>query len=392
MAGPLVSVIIPCYNAAQYVGDALDSVIAQTYPHWEAIVVNDGSTDSSADVVRSYMATDPRIRLINQVNRGLGAARNAGIAEAQGEWFLFLDADDTIAANMLFRATDDAIANGAQIVVTGWTAWYPSLEIHHDQGAPAYGGFVERLYHQNQMPVHAALVHRSVMERAGTFDEELRHVHDWDLWIRAARAGCRFSVLPECLAVYRMLPASLSRRPLSFYEAGLEVLRRAHSADPRLSVGGRAEDACRCDMREAWRGWALTCAGRAIVLDATELAVDLVLKMPNGATVTPPCIATLMEGLWFAAALPPSSMSTMWAQHGSAIMRFLVEWERRAQSPGLAAGTLTQMRIVPDRVSPEVVYVGFRHSVQSLARTYGARALFAAGLRRILDRMTGRDG
>ena len=91
-----VSVIIPAYNAVETIADTLESLIAQTYPHWEAIVVNDGSSDATDEITREFVERDARIRMITQPNGGEGAARNTGIAQAQYDWLLFLDADDWI--------------------------------------------------------------------------------------------------------------------------------------------------------------------------------------------------------------------------------------------------------------------------------------------------------
>ena len=91
---PAVSVIIPCYNHAHYLCRAVQSVLAQTYADWEAIIVDDGSTDNTREVATRF--SDPRVRYIYQENRGLSAARNTGISAAQGSYLAFLDADDEL--------------------------------------------------------------------------------------------------------------------------------------------------------------------------------------------------------------------------------------------------------------------------------------------------------
>lgn len=90
----LVSIITPCYNGAVYIGETIESVIAQTYPDWEMIIIDDGSKDNSVEVVQKYMEKDSRIRLIRQANAGSAAARNHGIREAEGQYIALLDADD----------------------------------------------------------------------------------------------------------------------------------------------------------------------------------------------------------------------------------------------------------------------------------------------------------
>ena len=90
----LVSIITPLYNSERFVGKTIESVLAQTYPHWEMIIVNDGSKDKGPDIVRQYASKDPRIHLLEQPNGGCAAARNHGLREAKGRYYCFLDSDD----------------------------------------------------------------------------------------------------------------------------------------------------------------------------------------------------------------------------------------------------------------------------------------------------------
>ncbi len=92
----LVSIIIPCYNQAQYLPDALGSVLAQTYPHWECVIVNDGSTDNAEEVAREWVIKDDRFKYVKKKNGGLSSARNTGLALAVVEYIQFLDADDLL--------------------------------------------------------------------------------------------------------------------------------------------------------------------------------------------------------------------------------------------------------------------------------------------------------
>ena len=90
----LFSIIIPVYNVEKYLRDCLDSVLAQTYPDWEAVCVNDGSTDGSSVILEEYSSKDSRFKVFNQANGGLSLARNTGLDEAKGDYILFLDSDD----------------------------------------------------------------------------------------------------------------------------------------------------------------------------------------------------------------------------------------------------------------------------------------------------------
>ena len=112
----LISVIVPIYNAEKWLRDALASLRKQTYADFEAILVDDGSTDSSADICREFCIGDPRFRLISQPNGGLSAARNSGIGDAAGDWIVFLDADDELPPDALAVMMGHAKKNGADIV------------------------------------------------------------------------------------------------------------------------------------------------------------------------------------------------------------------------------------------------------------------------------------
>lgn len=114
--GPLVSVIVPVYNAGQFLGEALESLRSQSHARFEAILVDDGSTDDSATICRGYADRDPRFKLLSQENSGVSAARNAGIEAATGRWIAFLDADDLLYAESIRPMLDAAAATGAPVV------------------------------------------------------------------------------------------------------------------------------------------------------------------------------------------------------------------------------------------------------------------------------------
>src|ERR687894_2072239 len=97
--GGLVTVVIPCYNQAHFLGEAIESVLSQTYPHFEIVVVDDGSTDNTSEVASGY--PPDKVRLIRQENKGLSAARNAGLGRSGGEYVVFLDSDDRLLAEAL---------------------------------------------------------------------------------------------------------------------------------------------------------------------------------------------------------------------------------------------------------------------------------------------------
>ena len=200
-----VSVIIPARNAAATLDVALDSLRAQTVPGWEAIVVDDGSTDGTAAVAHARALRDPRVRLLRAEAGGASSARNAGLAAASGRRLLFLDADDWVAPTHLERllgqlaATPNATAAycGYQRVMSdgsvGPATWRADIAM-----AP-----IQAFAHRPGTAIHAVLVDREAVLAVGGFDPALRTCEDWDLWQRLAQAGAQFVGLPEVLAFYR---------------------------------------------------------------------------------------------------------------------------------------------------------------------------------------------
>lgn len=126
-----VSIITPCYNGAKYIGETIESVMAQDYEDWEMIIVNDGSSDNSAEVIRQYTAKDPRIRLINQKNGGSANARNHGIREASGRYICLLDADDVWYPSFLSEQLSFMKENNAAVVCSSYE--------HIDENSHVFG-------------------------------------------------------------------------------------------------------------------------------------------------------------------------------------------------------------------------------------------------------------
>ena len=186
----LVSIVTPCFNVRRYVGAAVESLLAQTHARWEAIVVDDGSTDGTAEIVSAF--ADPRVRLIRQPNKGVSAARNCGIKAAHGDAILFLDADDWLAPDALARLVavldrpDIVAAYGAFCFVTEDGA----RVVRHKTGPFPDGDIVERLLVENLFANGGHLLIRARTVRAiGCFRDDLRFGEDWEYWCRLALAG-----------------------------------------------------------------------------------------------------------------------------------------------------------------------------------------------------------
>ena len=121
MSNPAVSVIIPAYNAQEYLRECLESVLAQSFPDFEAIVVNDGSADNTRAIAEEFAATDSRIKVLSTGNQGLSCARNNGVDVAVGEWVTFLDSDDRLYTWSLESLFNGASASGCDIVKGRWS-------------------------------------------------------------------------------------------------------------------------------------------------------------------------------------------------------------------------------------------------------------------------------
>jgi glycosyltransferase involved in cell wall biosynthesis len=224
---PLVSVVVPCYNQAAFLREAIDSVLAQTYPHREVIVVDDGSTDDTAAVAAGYAG---RIRLVRQVNRGLSGARNVGVAHARGTLIGLLDADDRWLPNKL-AAEVPRFADSSIGVVHGSYRKFPPT--HPRAGDVRKTAGAETTFHEilafNAVgaPV-SAIVRRSDFERVGGFDESLDRGEDWDLWIRIATVA-RLVGSDAVTAEYRLRDESMSHNYERMYRGLRQMIARHRS-------------------------------------------------------------------------------------------------------------------------------------------------------------------
>lgn len=252
-----VSVIIPAYNQAQYLASAVESVLAQSYPAVEIIVVDDGSTDETRSVAERFAG--PQVRYIYQRNQGLSAARNTGIRHAQGELLSYLDSDDLFLPDKLALLTAELDRRPELGLVAGQA-------IPIDEEGRRFGKVYDtpppddgaRLLLGNPLHVGSVLVRRRWQERAGLFDETLRSYEDWDMWLRLARAGCPLGWVAQPVSLYRFHRAQMTRDMDRMTTATFAVLQKVF-ADPDLPPAWRAQhDAAYsgAHMRAAAQGYA----------------------------------------------------------------------------------------------------------------------------------------
>lgn len=226
---PLVSVVVGAYNAQDTLGATISSVLTQTYPSWELIVVDDGSTDDTARLVEAY---GDRVRLIRKPNGGVASARNAAIQEARGELIAWLDADDQLLPHYLDQAVATwTAAGGGRTIVTS-----EALRLTHTglrtvllpDPFPRREDQRRRILQSNFIGIFA-LYPQALHDEIGMLDDRLRHAEDYDLWLRAILAG--WSVVPSSpsSAIYRWLGGSASSNTAAM------VVAERHIQDKLLS-------------------------------------------------------------------------------------------------------------------------------------------------------------
>jgi len=208
---PLISVIIPAYNVAPYIGETLASVFAQTFTDYEVIVINDGSPDT-AELERALENVRARIRYLSQQNLGAGPARNAGLRAARGELIAFLDGDDLWLPNYLeeqskFIRRHECDLVCADAVMFGETG--DSAQTYMEwlmNAAPPVGqaSFLELISAERCLITSGVVARRQPILEIGLFDESLRSAQDFDLWLRMARSGARLMFHRQPLLRYRV--------------------------------------------------------------------------------------------------------------------------------------------------------------------------------------------
>ena len=230
----LVTIIIPTYNYAEYVREAVVSVIGQTYRPIEIIVVDDGSQDNTREVLAEFINAG-KIHYIYQDNKGLAAARNTGLRSSGGEYISFLDADDLmdekkieIQARYLDQHPECGVTfSDFRFFKDNDRSNLIKPPVHHS-GELTLRDFIRG----NFMPVHTTLVRQDVFKKAGYFDESLRECEDSDLWIRAMMAGIRFFYMDQVLAFYRLHGRQMVGSPVRLYKTLIEVITRYKEYDP----------------------------------------------------------------------------------------------------------------------------------------------------------------
>ena len=234
-AAPTASVIMPAYRVTEYIGAALDSVLAQTFTDYEIIVVNDGCPDTAAleQVLGPYL---DRIVYLKQENRGAAGARNTAIRASRGRYLALLDPDDLweptyLAVQLAIMERDptlDVLYPNALLFGEHANAGRTYMEVCPSDGEVTF----ERVATAQCQVMVSVLARRSAVVGAGLFDESLRSSEDFDLWLRLLNHGGRIAYHRQVLARYRLRPGSLSSDPIRMYESAVRVLEKADRTLP----------------------------------------------------------------------------------------------------------------------------------------------------------------
>jgi glycosyltransferase involved in cell wall biosynthesis len=228
----LVSVVIPCYNQAHFLSEAIESVLCQGYTNVEVVVVDDGSTDNASEVASRYERAG--VRLIRQENRGRSAARNRGLDETQGKYVVFLDSDDRLLPEALEVGVKDLEAHPACALVFGRTS-----VVGTDGSSPMTDYYGELLRGNYIGTPGAVMFRRSVFDSVGGFDTTLHAAEDYELYLRVAS---EFPIHKhgELVLDYREHEANTSRDSAKMLRDTLKVL---HSQQKRVMGGKGYEEA-----------------------------------------------------------------------------------------------------------------------------------------------------
>jgi len=241
---PLVSVIIPAYNAEAFISETLNSVLSQTYKNIEVLVVDDGSQDRTSEIVESFAAKDSRVVLLNQFNQGATAARNLAIEKSRGEFIAPIDADDIWYPKKLEKQVQRMVQADLSVgLVYAWSTHIDEkgLLIGSGRTSRLEGDIYIALVQDNFVGSGSApLIRRECFEKVGGYNYKLKEQNaegcaDWDLYLRIAEYY-EFRVVPEFLIGYRQLVSSMSSNHQKMAKSYSIIIADARQRNPKLPV------------------------------------------------------------------------------------------------------------------------------------------------------------
>lgn len=223
---------MPAYNAEKFIGESIQSVVDQTYANWELLVVDDGSTDKTQDIIRAFEAQDSRVKYLFQQNGRQAKARNTAIENSHGTLIAFLDADDLWLPEKLERQLQALEATNADVIYSnGIIIYEPGATPGRNDFATVAGTIEGRkmldvLLLQNRIPVQSVLVRMESYRNAGPFDEspQFHGCEDYEMWLRLAERGALFHGMSEKLIKYRRHAAATTAQNSGWLKPALRVV------------------------------------------------------------------------------------------------------------------------------------------------------------------------
>jgi len=211
-SNPIVSIIVPCYNQAKYLDEALQSVMDQNYQDWECVIVNDGSSDHTEAIAQKWIANDTRFKYVYKENGGLSSARNAGLKVIKGDYIQFLDADDILDVNKLelsLAECEKVINSKSKVVISNFrmfttdknSSTNPFCELKQE-----YFTFKELLFgwdYEFSIPIHCGFFQKSLLD-GFKFPEELKAKEDWIMWLSIFKREPYVFFIDSTLTFYRI--------------------------------------------------------------------------------------------------------------------------------------------------------------------------------------------
>jgi peptidoglycan/xylan/chitin deacetylase (PgdA/CDA1 family)/2-polyprenyl-3-methyl-5-hydroxy-6-metoxy-1,4-benzoquinol methylase len=329
---PLVSIVVPAHNAEVMLPRALDCLVDQEIVDWEAIVVDDVSTDATAAIIAGYVEHDARFRTLSASAYSAAGARNSGISTARGRWLMFLDADDWVDAGFLAKmlaaleAAPDAVTAycGSRRVMPDGELTPSSIPT--EVAIQPFETFARRC----PIRTHALLVDRKTIVELGGFDVSLRTCEDWDLWQRLARLGKRWVMVDESLAFYRTSPNSLTRNSTQMLADAEIVIARGFSPDPRVKkpASAHANGAIETNGRtasEALAWFALWNAASDCGSGRRSISPQTLRALPAGRKWAREIAKVAFDGLMVGSLSVPAQLAARWDRFGGSLTELITE-------------------------------------------------------------------
>lgn len=338
---PRTSVVIPARNAGRTLAETLDSLLAQSDPDWEALIIDDASIDETADVINRYANRDIRFVGLRGQGNGVSGARNIGLAQARGRRVLFLDSDDWIEQRFLeLMNTELDAAPDAVAAYCGYFRVMPDGQQAPVKADPRVAMAPFEMFAQTcATAIHAVLVELKSVCDVGGFDTALRTCEDWDLWQRIARLGGRWVRVDALLSYYRASANSLTQDVGQMLADARTVIGRGFSSDDRLSdanveqpLGASTSDGRTAELVYSY--FAIWCcafdAGRGGTgTAALEDLTDLDASPGNARSVA----EVLLDGLTVGLRAVPTQLAAQWPQFGPSLTALIAQIGRILNDP-----------------------------------------------------------